>query len=119
MTHSANRLFAIIGLVITDIVMIFVAFYLASNLIYGNYATGSIVGFITIELAVILTVYLFGGYAFRRQLSYWHIPGQMAIAILLALIAIATFGFISKLTETDINFWRTQLLTGIANSYPS
>ena len=117
MTHSANRLFAIIGLVITDIVMIFVAFYLASNLIYGNYATGSIVGFITIELAVILTVYLFGGYAFRRQLSYWHIPGQMAIAILLALIAIATFGFISKLTETDINFWRTQLLTGIAICY--
>lgn len=117
MTHSANRLIAITGLIVADVVMIFVAFYLASNLVYGNYATGSVSGFIAIEIAIILSVYLFGGYALRRQLSYWHIPGLMVIAMLLALVAIASFGFISKLAETDLNFWRTQLLTGMSLSY--
>ena len=117
MTHSANRLFAIYGLVIIDIIMIFAAFYVASNIVYGNYATGSISGFVAIELAVILSVYMFGGYALRRQLSYWHIPGLMAIAVLLALITIASFGFITKFSETDINFWRSQLLTGLVLSY--
>jgi len=109
--------FAIIGLVVIDVVMLFMAFYLASNIVYGVFLTGSTFGFVIIESAIILAVYLFGGYALRRQLSYWHIPGQMAIAILLALIIVATFGYISKIIETDLNFWRTQLLTGMGFSY--
>ena len=117
MTHSANRLFAIYGLVLLDVVMVFAAFYVASSLVYGNVATGSFVGFVFIELAIILSVYLFGGYALRRQLSYWHIPGQMAIAMILALLTIASVGFITKLTDTDLNFWRSQLLTGMLLSY--
>lgn len=117
MTHSTNRLFVVCGMVVLDVVMLFSAFYLASNIVFGNYVAGSTFGFIIIELAIILAVYLFGGYALRRQLSYWHIPGQMAIAVLLALIAIATFGFISKLVDSDLNYWRTQLLTGMSLSY--
>ena len=117
MTHSANRLFAIYGLVLLDIVMVFTAFYAASSFVYSNAVTGSFFGFVVIELAIILSVYLFGGYALRRQLSYWHIPGQMAIAVVLALISVASLGFVTKLTETDINFWRSQLLTGIFFSY--
>ena len=117
MTHSANRLFAIYGLVLLDVVMVFAAFYVASSLVYGNVATGSFLGFVFIELAIILSVYLFGGYALRRQLSYWHIPGQMAIAMVLALLTIASVGFITKLTDTDLNFWRSQLLTGMLLSY--
>ena len=117
MTHSANRLFAIYGLVLLDVVMVFAAFYVASSLVYGNVATGSFLGFVFIELAIILSVYLFGGYALRRQLSYWHIPGQMAIAMVLALLTIASVGFITKLADTDLNFWRSQLLTGMLLSY--
>ena len=117
MTHSANRLFAIYGLVLLDIVMVFAAFYMASSLVYGNAAIGSFIGFVFIELAIVLSVYLFGGYALRRQLSYWHIPGLMAIAAVLALIIVASLGFITKLTETDLNFWRSQLLTGMFLSY--
>ena len=117
MAHSTNRLIAISGMVVIDLVMIFSAFYMASNIVFGTYVSGSVFGFVVIELAIILAVYLFGGYALRRQLSYWHIPGQMAIAILLALIVITSFGFISKLTETDLNYWRTQLLTGVSLTY--
>ena len=113
MTISNNRLVATIALFLVDLVMIFGAFYLASLVVYNNFSTGSALGFSLIELSIIMSVYLFGGYALRRQLSYWHIPGQMAIAVILALVAVATIGYISKLVETDLNYWRTQLLTGM------
>ena len=117
MTHSNSRLIALCGLIIVDIFMIFVSFYLAAGWVFNNFVKGSFTGLLIIQCVIILTVYLFGGYALRRQLSYWHIPGQMAIAIVLALIIIATVGFITKLTETDLNYWRTQLLTGMLFSY--
>ena len=117
MKMSNNRFIATIALFVIDLVMIFCAFYIASYIVYSNFSSGSILGFVMIELSVIMSVYLFGGYALRRQLSYWHIPGQMAIATLLALVAVATFGYISKLVETDLNYWRTQLLNGMLFVY--
>lgn len=113
MTLSNTRFLATLGLILIDLVMVFYAFYFSLYVVYGNFALGSIFGFILIEISVIMSVYLFGGYALRRQLSYWHIPGQMAIAVLLALVALASLGYISKLAETDPNFWRTQLLTAM------
>jgi len=68
-------------------------------------------------ISVVIGAYLFGGYAIRRQLSYWHTLGQMAIATILALVAIAVVGYITKLIETDPNFWRFQLLLGLAFTY--
>jgi exopolysaccharide biosynthesis polyprenyl glycosylphosphotransferase len=117
MSISNNRFIATITLILIDLAMIFCAFYLATYIVYNNFATGSVLGFFLIELSIIMSVYLFGGYALRRQLSYWHIPGQMAIAVVFALVGIATLGYISKLTETDLNFWRTQLMVGMLLVY--
>ncbi len=117
MRMSSNRLLAIVSLVVLDLLLIFVAFYVASSFVYGAFSTGSWLGFALIQVTILLSAYLFGGYALRRQLSYWHIPGQMAIAVLLALVVVATIGFITKLTEVDINYWRTQLLLGMGLSY--
>ena len=118
MNISNSRAILILGLFLLDLWMVFFSFnYGAAYLVYKNFITGSLFGVLIIELAVIMSAYLFGGYALRRQLSYWHIPGQMFMAILLALVTITVVGYITKLTETDANFWRTQLLLGMGLVY--
>jgi len=118
MNISNSRVLWISGLFLLDLLLVVSSFnYAAATIVYDGVITGSFVGMVVICSSIIVSAYLFGGYAIRRQLSYWHTLGQMAIATVLALVVIALAGYITKLTETDLNFWRSQLLLGLTFTY--
>lgn len=113
MSSFSSRLLSISILTVLDIAMFFLCFYFSSQWVYDSPKVGSNAVIIIIELCTLLTVYLFGGYVIRRQLSFIHIPGQMSIAVLLAAILITVIGYVTKLYENDVYLWRTQFIVGM------
>ena len=114
MSLFSTRIMSVAVLTLLDIAMFFLSFYVSSQWVYGSPQLGSNTVIAVIELSTLLTVYLFGGYVIRRQLSFIHIPAQMSIAVLLAAILVTVAGYVSKLYETDVYLWRTQFIAGMS-----
>ena len=113
MSNSSTRLFWLSVLTLVDALVLFCSFYLTSYWVYGDYKTAGLPGVAVIELVSLLSVYLFSGYVIRRQLSFIRIPANMSIAILFSIVLIGAIGFVTKLDESNIYFWRTQFLVGM------
>ena len=110
MDNASVRLFRVVMLILTDGLALFCSFYLASTVVYDGFRLGSPGGMVVLLLVTLLSAYLFGGYVVRRQLSFIHIPARMSVAVLCAVVLIGAIGYVTKLSQTDLYFWRTQLI---------